>query len=164
DRLERQDVVRAYREPYQRPAQTWQPQPEVYETLSRILADGRANAATFEKVCREGGFPGAAVKEAAALFKGGTVASSASSASVATEEGEDWGWEPKDTAAEPAQPPTTQGVSNALYRLLEGDEHLARLRNACENGALSLEQLQHFVFSEDPKRTGLDRRLLSLVS
>ena len=95
DRAERQDVIRAYREPYQRPTQTWQPQPEVYETLSRILADGPANAATFEKVCREAGFPRDAVTEAAALFKEGTVAASGSSAPIATDEGEDWGWEPQ---------------------------------------------------------------------
>lgn len=160
---QRQDVIRAYREPYLPPTQTWQPRPEVYETLSRILADSRANTATFEKVCREAGFPSEIVTEAAALFRESAVAAAGSSAPIATGEEEDWGWEPKDTA-EPLRPTTTQGVSNALYRLLEGDDHLVRLRNACENGALSLEQLQRLVFSEDPKRTGLDPRLLALVS
>lgn len=163
NRLERQDVIRAYREPYQPPTQTWQPQPEVYETLSRMLADERVNAATFEKVCVDAGFPSAVVTEAVTLLNVGPLVASGASASSKTEGEEDWGWETKDTA-DRVEPPSTQGVSDALYRLLEGDEHVVRLRSACENGAQSLEHLQRLLFSEAPKRTGLDPRLLALVS
>jgi len=163
DRPERQDVVRAYREPYERPTGTWQPHPEVYETLARLLADRQANAATFKRICADGGFPSVAVSEAVAHFKEEAAVAAASSDSRTTDGEEDWGWEPKDTAG-PVSPPTMQGVSDALYRLLESDEHLVRLRNACERGAVSLEQLQQVVFSEDPKRTGIDSRLLALVS
>lgn len=162
DRPERQDVIRAYREPYQKPERIWQPKPDTYESLSNLFVNGQPTASAFETACHEGGFPNDVVTDAVALAREGTVVEAGAAGSHPKGGDEDWGWAPTE-AASSVPMPDAEALSKALYRLLEGDERLVRLRDACENGAVSLDQLQRLVFSEDPP-TGLDPRLLALVS
>jgi hypothetical protein len=154
------DVVQAHRARYIEPERTWCPATTAYEQVAQWTMTERSPARLAD-ISERAGVPKDVVARAiTALERTGESAASESVTSAAAED--DWGWgtEPTTGGEQPAVP---VALGHALYRLLEGDERLVRLRRACETGAKSLVELCS-VFEDGGPRDALDPRLLALVS
>jgi ATP-dependent helicase YprA (DUF1998 family) len=157
-----QDVVKASKAEVRAPSRTWRPAAGLYEDLA-TLCQGGVTVHSFENVCRRAAVPTDVVAAAAALLGAAVPPPAGGAPARSSAPDDDWGWgaapeEPRDPIVD-AKP-----LNRALFIILEGDERLLQVREACRAGARSVAEVGPRAFEGDGEPSAMDQRLLALVA